>query len=160
MKYLIALILISLALNGCSVLGGERAANDGKQAAPAPAAAPASPESELEPIDFTSVPTSTPAPASQSPAETPPTLSDVEIVWEIPREPVSKYVIYYGPSADRLDKSVVVETQDLEQLDDAAAGFVYRYDLKGIPANQRLFVSISSVTASGESVRSAPIEVK
>jgi hypothetical protein len=159
-KVRILLFLACLSLASCSIFSSS------DETANQPTSAPATKEpiqesSELEPLQFNAIPSPTPAATPTIEAEpASPKLSDVEIVWEIPREPVSKYIIYYGPSSDQLDKQVTVNTNDLEQLDDAAAGFVYRYDLKGIPNNQRLFVSISSVTATGESVRSAPIEVK
>lgn len=159
MNLRVFVLLALISVTGCSLFSSKEQAPKSTSAVQA-AKPPAGADDTMEPITFQEVPAVAPSPTPTPETLANPKVSDVEIVWEIPREPVSKYIIYYGSAPDKLDKQVTVDTNELEQLDDAAAGFVYRYDLKNIPNNQKLYISISSVTANGESVRSSPIEVK
>ncbi len=162
-RFVISAVLV--AISGCSYIWpkDQSQAAASAQATTSPAAAVAESPDEMEPMKFSTIPPKAPAPTPQAvatAAPTPPQLSEAEIEWEIPKEPVSKYIIYYGSSPNSLNQQVTVSSTDLEQIDDASAGFVYRYTLKDLPANQPLFISISSVTTTGESIRSAPMEVK
>lgn len=82
--------------------------------------------------------------------------SDVEIVWEIADAPVDRYVIRYGFLRGVLDKEILVASEALSKTADPEFGSVYKYTLKGIPANQPLFVSIA---AEYQGELSAPSEV-
>ena len=73
-------------------------------------------------------------------------VTDVEILWGIPAQPVDGFVIYYGYEAENLPYQQKVAVNDLGKFEDDKFGFVYRFVLKGIPANKDLKVSIAAVS--------------
>ena len=73
-------------------------------------------------------------------------VTDVEILWGIPAQPVDGFVIYYGYEAENLPYQQKVAVGDLGKFEDDKFGFVYRFVLKGIPANKDLKVSIAAIS--------------
>lgn len=84
------------------------------------------------------------------------TLSDIEVLWQIPTQPVDGFVIQYGYEKNTLDQQVKIATKDLEKFEDSKFGFVFRYVLGDLPLSKTVFVTISAYT--GEKV-SHPSEV-
>lgn len=83
--------------------------------------------------------------------------SDVEMLWEIPGEPVEGFVISYGyDDGSEFGRRMKVRAADLERFEDKQYGFVYRYVLRDIPADRPLRVSISAY--NGEEI-SPPSQV-
>jgi hypothetical protein len=70
--------------------------------------------------------------------------SQIEIIWEIPKEPVDGFVIHYGFSKDHLEKVVRLKAGEIEKYEDPKFGFVYRYKLKDIPKNKSVFVALAT----------------
>ena len=68
----------------------------------------------------------------------------VELLWQIPTQPVDGFVIKLGYSRDHLDKELRVNTPDLERFEDPKHGYVYRYVLHEIPRTHPLYVSMSA----------------
>jgi hypothetical protein len=69
---------------------------------------------------------------------------DVELIWEIPREPVEGFIIHYGYIDSNKADSVKVLTTELSKFEDKQFGFVYQYILKNIRSDKTLKVAISS----------------
>lgn len=74
------------------------------------------------------------------------TLSDIEIVWQIPREYVEGFIIRFGFDKNNLDQQLRVLAKDLEKFEDPEHGFVYRYVIGEIPLGQVVYLSISAFT--------------
>lgn len=87
------------------------------------------------------------------------TLSDIEILWQIPEKEVEGFVLRYGFSRDSLDREAKVSSGELEKFEDPKFGFVYRYILTSVPLNRNLFVSISAFNQGKTSRPSQIIEV-
>ena len=80
----------------------------------------------------------------------------VELLWQIPTQPVDGFVIKLGYSRDHLDKELRVTTSALERFEDPKHGYVYRYVLSDIPRTHPLYVTIAA--RRGDAV-SAPSEI-
>lgn len=84
------------------------------------------------------------------------TLSDIEIVWQIPREIVEGFIIRFGYDKNDLNQQVRIEAKDLEKFEDPQHGFVYRYVIGDIPLGQVVYLSIAAFT--GEKI-SKPTDI-
>ena len=104
-------------------------------------------------------PTSSTRAARGEPSPPVPAPSDIEIVWEMPKAAVDGYLIRYGASRERLTTEVRVNASDLMREEDTDHGFVYRYLLKGVPADKVVFVSIAAITGDQVSAPSEVLEV-
>jgi len=76
------------------------------------------------------------------------TLSDIEVLWQIPTQPVEGFIINYGFDKTALDQHVKIATQDLEKFEDPKYGFVFRYVLGDIPLSKTIYVSIAAYNGS------------
>jgi hypothetical protein len=84
---------------------------------------------------------------------------DVEVLWAIPSTPVERYTIRYGYTRDSLTDSITVSTDALEKYADPTHGYVYRYLLKGIPADRTLYVSLIAHSGNESSPQSTVFEI-
>jgi hypothetical protein len=84
------------------------------------------------------------------------TLSDIEVLWQIPNQAVEGFVINYGFDQSKLDQHAKIATKDLEKYEDQKHGFVFRYIIGDVPLNKTVYVSISAF--NGEKI-SRPSEV-
>ncbi len=93
------------------------------------------------------------------PSIAPPKKERIEVIWEIPASPVDGYILKYGPTPENLSNSVEVQTATIEQINDPTHGKVYRYVLRNVPTEQKLFVSMASKKDGIASPFSAPFQV-
>ncbi len=68
----------------------------------------------------------------------------VQLTWEVPGEDVDGFVIRYGENRSALSKEIKLSTSQLQEESDPEYGPVYRYVLKDLPSNGRLFFSIAA----------------
>jgi hypothetical protein len=68
--------------------------------------------------------------------------SSLEILWQVPTEPVEAFRLSYGFSPENLEKEVRIPIASLQKLDDPAFGPVFSYQLSGITADQVVYVSL------------------
>lgn len=90
----------------------------------------------------------------------PKTQSGIEIIWEIPKEPVKGFVLNYGYSPDRLEFHLRLDAQNIQRVSHPQYGEVYRYVLESVPGDRSVFVSILSVIAGRAVDPSNVVEVK
>lgn len=77
--------------------------------------------------------------------------STVEVLWQVPGEAVEKYHLYYGLEADELSNHIEVSVSELQKVDDPKHGPVYRYELKDIPAQRAIYLSLRAENKYGMS---------
>lgn len=84
-------------------------------------------------------------------------LTDVELLWEIPKSPVDGYVIDYdyGPKTQR--KTIKVRVDELAKFEHKHLGFVYRFILKGVSAHRTTRVILTAFVGDEFSPPSEPI---
>lgn len=84
-------------------------------------------------------------------------LTDVELLWEIPKSPVDGYVIDYdyGPQTQR--KTIKVRVDELAKFEHKNLGFVYRFILKGVSAIRTTRVILTAFVGEEFSPPSDPI---
>jgi hypothetical protein len=68
----------------------------------------------------------------------------VEVIWEIPSEPVDGFVIRYGQTRDNLSKETTILRSELREESDPNYGSIYRYAIRDIPEDQSVFVSVAA----------------
>lgn len=88
------------------------------------------------------------------------TLSDIEILWQIPQEAVDGFVINYGFERSALNHNARVATAELQKYQDPKHGQVYRFVLANVPIDQALYVSIAAYSDDKVSRASDVFEVK
>lgn len=86
--------------------------------------------------------------------------SSVELLWQIPTQPVDGFVIKLGYSREHLDKELRVNTSNLERFEDPKHGYVYRYVLRDIPRSHPLYVSMSAFRGENVSPASEVFELQ
>ena len=141
---LTALIL----LEGCVESAGQVSTAAFKSSLPAPEDVQL-PDAELSPPSETAPQTAPP----------PPTITDVEVVWAVPTEPVEGYVIHYGLSKTTLTLKDRVNVERLERIEDPVRGALFRYLLKGVPTDRAIYVSVAAFEGEEESEPSEILEV-
>lgn len=85
---------------------------------------------------------------------------DVEIVWQIPAEPVDGFVISYRFDNGAPGKEIRVSPGELGKYEDDKVGFVYRYLLHDIPSNRGILVSIAAFRGGEVSKPSQIVKVE
>jgi hypothetical protein len=85
--------------------------------------------------------------------------SQIEIVWEIPKEPVDGFLIHYGFEKGHLEKIVRLQSSEIEKYEDPRYGFVYRHKLTDVPPNQTVFVAMATFQGDVTSDLSEVFEV-
>ena len=84
----------------------------------------------------------------------------VELLWQIPTQPVDGFVIKLGYSHDHLDKELRVTTSALERFEDPKHGYVYRYVLHDIPRTHPLYVTMAAFRGDVVSAASEIFELQ
>lgn len=92
----------------------------------------------------------------QLPSET---VSAIEVLWEVPTEPVEGFVVRYGQAHEELSVERRLTVADIERVEDPTRGRLYRFVIEGIPTTQRLFLSIAAFNGGQESPPSKVFEV-
>ncbi len=122
-------------------------------------------EGELAPA----VPTTRPA-TDVAPAETalpkpgtlglPDRVQPVEVMWRVPTDPVEKYYILYGTDESKLDKQVELSVKDIQKIDHPKFGPVFRYELRQVPIDKTLFISLKAENRFGVSAPTPPVRLE
>lgn len=86
-------------------------------------------------------------------------ITDIELVWEVPTEPVDGFIVRYGENREALVTEKKLAVQELETRTDAERGGVYRYVIRGIPSTQRLFLTVAAFKGDVVSVPTQVFEV-
>lgn len=89
-----------------------------------------------------------------------PTHTNVELVWQVPEDPVDGFVVRYGFQRGSLEHEIKVTTAQLERYEDPSYGFVYRYILKEVPSDESVFISIAAFKGAVVSQAGDVFEVK
>ncbi|MGI6681319.1 MAG: hypothetical protein ACOX3T_07560 [Bdellovibrionota bacterium] len=71
-------------------------------------------------------------------------ISDVEVLWLIPNQEVEGFILSYGFDENNLNNKVQILTSELEVVSDPIYNRVYRYVLKNIPKDKKLFIQLTS----------------
>lgn len=112
--------------------------------------------------------------AAETPDETPPPAENVpekktsrmegtstlEVLWQVPSEAVEKYHFYYGLDPNKLDNHIVVPIAELQKSDHPKHGPVFRYELREVPANRAIYLSLRAENKFGISEPSTPTKVE
>jgi hypothetical protein len=77
-------------------------------------------------------------------------LSGIEVMWEVPSDPVDGFVIRYGEERDKLNREATIFRSELREENDSDYGPVYRYVLRDVPSGSRIFVAVAAF--KGEAV--------
>lgn len=85
---------------------------------------------------------------------------EVQLTWQVPKEPVDKYIIYFGFARDSLDKKIELDISTLEEIDDPRFGPIYRYFLVDVPIDRTIYVSIGAMRGSEVSKMGEIVELK
>jgi len=83
----------------------------------------------------------------------------VELVWSASDHGVDSFLINYGSSRDKLNQQLKLTNSDIEIYQDPSEGKVYRYVMKDIPKDKRMFVSVTAVRGETHSQPSEVMEV-
>ncbi|MFN8390508.1 MAG: hypothetical protein U0136_09485 [Bdellovibrionota bacterium] len=74
--------------------------------------------------------------------------STVEVLWQVPGEPVEKYHLSYGLDPSHLDNHLEIPVSDLQKIDHPKHGPVFRYELKNAPAHTPIYISLRAENKS------------
>ena len=88
-----------------------------------------------------------------------PSVAGVEIVWQVPTEPVDSYLIDYGEDPNNLTHHLEIGVEHLTRFDHPSQGPVFRYRVAGVDKNKDLYVVMRAKNKFGISDPSAPIRV-
>ena len=88
--------------------------------------------------------------------DTKPSPDGIEIIWEVPRDPVEGFIVRYGYNRDNLAFEIKLDSDTIEKFEHPAYGFVYRHTLPGISNDRNLYVSLASYLGD---VTSAPSKI-
>ena len=70
----------------------------------------------------------------------------IEILWKIPHEAVDGYIINYGYNEDELELQKTIDTKDLEKFNDPERGLLFKLVLEDIPADKKIYLTVSAFT--------------
>jgi len=85
---------------------------------------------------------------------------DVEILWQIPSIAVDGFVIEYRTDRQLQPTKVKVTAAELQKLEDAQLGYVYRYVLPKVPEKSLVTVRLASYIGETVSATSEPFVVE
>lgn len=68
----------------------------------------------------------------------------LEVIWEVPAEPVDGFVIRYGNDKNNLSQETTIFLSELHEEKDQNYGPVYRYTIRNIKDTAPLFVSVAA----------------
>ncbi len=83
----------------------------------------------------------------------------VELIWEVPNQPVVAYHISYGTNPNVLGDVVKVDVHDLEKLDHPEFGPVFRYKLT-VNTKETIYISLQAENSQGLSAPTDPFVLK
>ena len=83
----------------------------------------------------------------------------VEILWRVPTDTVERYQILWGNDESNLDQKVVVEVRDLTKVDHPKFGPVFRYELRQVPMDQAIYLSLRAENRFGISQPTPPVRL-
>ena len=86
--------------------------------------------------------------------------SSVEILWQVPGEPIEKYHIDYGNDPANLDKHLEIPVSELEKVDDPTHGPLFRYVLTGTELGKSIYFTVQAENQYGLSPKSPVQEIK
>lgn len=86
-------------------------------------------------------------------------VSAIELLWEVPQEPVEGFIVRYGAAHEALTAERRLAVADIERIEDPSRGRLYRYVIEGIPVTQRVFLTIAAFNGDHESPPSRVFEV-
>ncbi len=69
----------------------------------------------------------------------------IVIKWLVPSEPLDGYVIRYGFSATSLEYEERLSWDKIGTITDTAKGKIFVHDLKGLPTDRTIFVSLAGI---------------
>jgi len=87
-------------------------------------------------------------------------LSDVEVIWAVPGEPVDKYLLRYGFSKESLNLEIEIDASKLEKVQDPAHGEVYHYLINDVPSARTLYLTLISMRNGISSEPSQIFEIR
>lgn len=86
-------------------------------------------------------------------------LSSVELLWQVPAEPVETYHLRYGTHPDTLTHQVKIQVTELDQIQHPEYGPLFRYIIPSVPADQTVYFTIQAENKFGISPESPVQEV-
>lgn len=90
----------------------------------------------------------------------PSSTNEIEILWRVPVEPVDNYYVNYGENEADLSDEIKISVVNLTKIDHPKFGRVYRYELKNVPADKVIFISLRAENSGGVSKPSAPTRIE
>ena len=72
------------------------------------------------------------------------TESGVEVTWEVPSDPVDGFVIRYGEDKGNLTKEATIFKSELREERDSQYGPVYRYVLRDVAKEGKIYVAVAA----------------
>ena len=87
-------------------------------------------------------------------------ISDIEVTWQIPQEPVDGLLVRYGFSKDQIKNASRIYSRDLMRYDDPKHGGVYRFVLGNVPLDRPIFITVAAFSGDRLSKPSDIFEVK
>lgn len=86
--------------------------------------------------------------------------NSVELLWQIPEEPVESYTIRYGYSKEDLSFSEELKVSEIDKFEDPKYGFVYRHIIKDVPVDKKLYVALAAAKDGKNSELSEVFELE
>jgi hypothetical protein len=77
------------------------------------------------------------------------TKEGLELVWEVPAQPVEFYHLAYGPEAGSTARTLKIPVSELEKVDDPRYGPVFRYLLHGVEKGRPIYISLRAENRQG-----------
>ena len=75
----------------------------------------------------------------------------IEVLWQIPAEPVRTYFLSYGTSPESMTRRIPLSVYNLEKVNHPVYGPSYRYVLRGVDPNKKIYIRLVAENVSGES---------
>lgn len=85
--------------------------------------------------------------------------STVEIIWQVPSEPVEVYFLSYGTNPSNLDQHVELPVNKIAKRDHPAYGPVFQYELANLPSDSPVYFSLQAQNSYGTSAPTPVVKV-
>lgn len=86
--------------------------------------------------------------------------SIIEVLWRVPSDGVDTYLLDYGFEENNLDRQIRIPVGELNKIDHPKHGPVFRFELKGIPADRAIYLSLRAENKHGVSDPSRVVKVE